>query len=228
VSEERQAPVTARRPRGRPRLTEPTAEYVRRRAEIIETASRVFHSHGYEAGSLDDVAAELDLRKASLYYYVDSKAQLLYLIFDRAISLALRRLDELSEIEDPTERVAAFIAHQVSVVAEERSLFSVFFESRPRLDPEYEERIRVKERRYLRHYVEAVALAIDAGVLPRIDPRFGAQAILGMSSWVYKWFDPAEDDAKELTSDFVALILKLRVPVDALSSADVLKHVANG
>jgi AcrR family transcriptional regulator len=220
---EEQPPAKAPRGRGRPRLTEPSAEYVRRRAEIIETAARVFHARGYEAGSLDDVAAELDLRKASLYYYVDSKAQLLYWIFDRAISLALQRLDELAAIQDPAERLAAFIVHQVSVVAEERSLFTVFFESRPRLDSEYEEEIRRKERRYLQHYVSAVALAIDADVLPKIDPRYGAQAILGMSSWVYKWFDPSSDDWRRLAADFIQLVLRVRMPVDGGSSADVIR-----
>jgi AcrR family transcriptional regulator len=223
VAEEQQSTPAPRAQRGRPRLTEPSPEFIRRRDEIIETAARVFHARGYEAGSLDDVAAELDLRKASLYYYVDSKAQLLYWIFDRAITLALKRLDELSEITDPAERLGAFIAHQVSIVAEERSLFTVFFESRPRLDSDYEEEIRRKERRYLHRFVDAVANAVEAGVLPPIDPRHGAQAILGMSSWVYKWFDPADSEWGRVADDFNQLVLRVRVPVEALSSADVVR-----
>jgi AcrR family transcriptional regulator len=215
---------TPRRRRGRPRLTGPTVDYTRRREEIIETATRVFHARGYEAGSLDDVAAELDLRKASLYYYVDSKAQLLYLIFDRAISLALQRLDELSQLTDPRDRLAAFIAHQVSIVAEERSLFSVFFESRPRLDADYEDQIRAKERLYLRRFVDAVAAAVGAGVIPDVDPRYGAQALLGMSSWVYKWFDPDADDWEKMAGDFVELILKVRLPLKEMASSGVLQQ----
>lgn len=148
-----------------------------------------------------------------------SKAQLLYLIFDRAISYALEHLEELAEIPDPTERLAAFMVHQVSIVAGERSLFYVFFESRPRLEQDYEEQIRAKERRYVRHYVEAVAAAVEAGVLPEIDPRRGAQAILGMSSWVYKWFDPRQDDWRAVASDFVDLVLKVRLPLEALSAS---------
>src|SRR5690606_29007945 len=65
--------------RGRPRLTEPTPEYLARREEIVAAAARTFRARGYDSASLDDVAAELDLRKASLYHYVDSKAHLLYL-----------------------------------------------------------------------------------------------------------------------------------------------------
>jgi AcrR family transcriptional regulator len=196
------------RRRGRPRLTEPSPEYLRRRDEIIETAVRVFHESGYEAGSLDDVATATDLRKASLYYYVDSKAQLLYLIFDRAISSALERLDELSTIEDPAQRLAAFIEHQVSMVADERSLFAVFFDSRPRLDAAYEDRIRDKERRYYGRFVDAVRAAVAAGSIPPIDPRYGAQALLGMTSWTYKWYEPGEHDITALARDYVRLVLR--------------------
>jgi AcrR family transcriptional regulator len=218
VKNQEPAPPTRSR-RGRPRQTELSPEYIRRREEIIETAARVFHASGYETGSLDDVAAEMDLRKASLYYYVDSKAQLLYWVFDRAISLSLERLNELSEIEDPGERLAAFIAHQVSVVAEERSLLTVFFESRLRLDAAFEDAIRQKERRYIKLYIDAVTNAIGAGVIPEINPRYGAQAILGMASWVYKWFDPDVVNWADVAGDFIQLIFRAHVPVDALSSA---------
>lgn len=203
-----QASGESPRRRGRPRLTEPSAEYLRRRDEIIETAVQVFHESGYEAGSLDDVARAMDLRKASLYYYVDSKAQLLYLIFDRAISSALERLDELSAIEEPAQRLAAFVEHQVSMVADERSLFAVFFDSRPRLDASYEEQIRDKERRYYGRFVDAVRAAAAAGTIPPIDPRYGAQALLGMTSWTYKWYQPGEHDIAAVARDYVRLVLR--------------------
>ena len=108
-------------------------------------------------------------------------------------------------------------------MAEERSLLTVFFESRLRLDAVYEEAIRQKERRYIRLYIDAVSNAVDAGVIPEINPRYGAQAILGMTSWVYKWFDPAEGNWADVASDFIQLILRTRVPVNALSSADIVQ-----
>lgn len=186
-------PPESRR-RGRPRQVEPSPQYQARLAEIVESAARVFHEKGYEAGSLDDVAGALDLRKASLYHYVHSKAELLYLIFDRAITSGLQQLSKLAANEDPAKRLIGLIDHQVRLMAAESSMFTVFFDQRPRLDGVYEERIRAKERRYLATYADAVAAASDAGVIPAVDPRYGAQAILGMTSWVYKWLDPERDD----------------------------------
>lgn len=217
----------AKRPRGRPRLTSPSPEYVARLDQIVEAAAEIFFLKGYDAGSLDDVAEALDLRKASLYHYVNGKAQLLYHIFDRALTIGLARLDELAAAnEDPVDRLVAFVSHQVSIVAEERSMFSVFFSARPRLEDEFEKRIRELERRYLHFYIEAAKGAMDAGAIPTGNPRYTAQAILGMSSWVYKWFDPNEDDWADICRSFVQLILHAQVPVAMPSSQEMLRRAA--
>ena len=200
--------ATERRPRGRPRLTEPSAEYRRRMDEIVTTAIEVFRRDGYDTGSLDEVAEQLGLRKSSLYHYVGSKAELLFLVFDRAITVALERLEELTGIADPEERLRALIAHQVELITGEPLMFAVFFDSRPRLAADYERDIRAKERRYIRIYAEAVEAAGTAGVIPAVDARYGAQGLLGMLIWVYKWFEPGRDDPATVTQAFIDLLIR--------------------
>jgi hypothetical protein len=97
-------------------------------------------------------------------------------------------------------------------MTEESQLFAVFFDSRPRLDEFYERAILSKERRYVRIYAEAVQAAVEGGHIPEMDPRYGAQAILGMTTWSYKWFDPQRDDREALIDAYVRLILRGPVP----------------
>jgi AcrR family transcriptional regulator len=196
-----------RQPRGRPRLTQPSPEFLARRAEIVEVAADVFRAKGYDAGSLEDVALATGLRKASLYYYVRSKSELLYLVFDRAITIALRRLAAIAEIADPRERLAALIRHQVVTVAAEPSLFTVFFDQRPGLVEEHAREIGEKERQYVRVLARGMADAIAASAVRNTHARYGAQGILGMASWVYKWLDPARDDPEAVAEQFVLMIL---------------------
>jgi len=213
-----------KRPRGRPRLTSPSPEYVAKLEQIIDAAAAVFSEKGYEAASLEDVAEALDLRKASLYHYVNSKGQLLYFIFDRYLRVAQGRMQELSaSIEDPVELLVALISHQVSVVAEERDLLSAFFSARPRLDPELEQRIHELEREYLQFYIDAARAAMECGAIPKGNPRFAAHAIMGMSSWVHKWFDPNQDDWTDVCRYFVRLVLHGDAPASLPSSQDILK-----
>jgi len=194
--------------RGRPRQTEPSERHRARRDEIIDTAIRVFHANGYESGSIDDVASSLDLRKGAIYHYFPSKAHLLFSIFDRAITTALVRLEEFDRIADPVERLTALIRHQATIVATEPDLFTVFFDQRPRLDEEFEREIRVKERRYLRSFETAAEAAIAAGALPPAEPRYAAQAILGMTSWTYKWLRPGVDSVETAAEVMVRLLIR--------------------
>ncbi len=184
----------AKRRPGRPRQDAPTKAYLERQGEIVDMAIEVFRERSYESSTLEDVAKSLQMSRASLYHYVPSKAHLLYLVFDRAISLALARMEEISAIADPSERLRALIEHQVHTIASNPSMFSVFFGDRPSLEDRYEAEIAAKERRYLAILIDAVREVEAAGIVPARDPHLVAQAILGMTSWLYKWYSPKRDD----------------------------------
>lgn len=189
-------------------MTEPSGRHLARREEITEAAIKVFHAKGYDAGSMDDVAHALDLRKGAIYHYFPSKGHLLYSIFDRAITTALDLLEEYERIADPAQRLAALIRHQAILVARDPGLFTVFFDQRPRLEEVFEQEIRAKERQYLQTFVAAVESAVAAGALPDLEPRYAAQAILGMANWTYKWFREGRDSAEELAETMVRLVLR--------------------
>ena len=196
----------APRPRGRPRHIRPSAAFLARRAEIVDVAIAVFRERGFKQANLDDVAASLGTGRASLYHYVPSKAHLLYLIFDRAITTTLDTMDRLAVIPDPGERLEALIRQQVHTIAANPGLFVVFFGDRPALDERYEADIRPKERRLLRHLIEAVKAASAAGELQSVEPRLAAQAILGMVNWFHQWYDPGRDSPDAFADVCVHLI----------------------
>jgi len=197
----------APRKRGRPRNLEPSEDYRRQLHSIVTVAAEVFRDKGYDAGSLDDVAAALGLRKASLYYYVKRKSDLLRLVFDRAITAALGEVDTLLHIAEPRERLAALVRHQALLVVGDPSLFAVFFDERSGLEAEDLAEIRAKERQYFRHFVAAVGAAMDAGVLARADPKMVANTLIGMTSWAYKWFEPRRDSPEAFADACVSLVL---------------------
>src|SRR5919106_1498647 len=155
------AEVKARRRPGRPRLEQPSPEYLARREEIIDAAVEVFRVRGYDSATLDDVAAAIDFRRASLYHYIPSKAHLLYLIHDRATTHAMRQLEESRKIGDPRQRLVAFVRDQVTEVARQPGMVKVLFDDRAALDERYEGEIVEKERRFLKEIVALVAEAVD-------------------------------------------------------------------
>jgi len=198
-----------RKKRGRRRHTEPSAYYLERREAILDVAAALFREKGFGGASIEDVASELDMSKATVYYYIPSKAVLLAMIADRAMTRALEKMAKIREIPDPVTRLKELIRHQVYTIAAEPWLFNVFFDQKQYLDEKYRERLRSKERRYLKVFIEAVKACVDTGALPpRVDPRYGAHAIVGMTSWLYKWYQPERDDVDQFLEACLALVEK--------------------
>ena len=197
----------ARRGPGRPRLEQPSPEYVARREEIVAKAAELFREKGFDALTLDDVADALGFRRASLYYYVKSKSHLLSLIFEGALESTLRELAEETRIADPVERLRVLIRKRIRKIADKGDMFTLFFDHRSRLDSRYDDVIRTQERRYFRMYQNAVAAAVKAGAIDNVDTRYATQAIFGRTNWTYKWFRPGRDDADDFADVCIRFIL---------------------
>ena len=57
-----------------------------RRAEIVETADRLFRQHGYAKCSVEMIIREIGVAKGTFYYYFKSKPDILEAIVDKTLS----------------------------------------------------------------------------------------------------------------------------------------------
>jgi AcrR family transcriptional regulator len=86
--------------RRRAALREGGPSYTARREEVVQVAAQLFREKGYERTTLNDVASALGTDRASLYYYVGSKEELLQEIVRRVL------IQNLEMAERVIDRVA--------------------------------------------------------------------------------------------------------------------------
>src|SRR5438309_11044675 len=80
------------------------------RQEILRTAARLFQQRGYDATSMNDVAASLKLSKGGLYHHFQSKDEILFEIMNHAMELTQERvITPVSGIVGAEERLRALI-----------------------------------------------------------------------------------------------------------------------
>ena len=199
--------VTEARPRRGPKpLKGPSPEYLARQEEIVAAATEVFRTKGYAAATLEDVAETLAMRRSALYYYIRSKNQLLWLIHQRVLTVIIRTMEGVRGIEDPAERLTTALRVHVEAIVRHRDLFKVFFEDRVPLSDAEQKRLRHLEQRYVQAFTSTVGAAIDVGLIPAGDPRQTALALIGLGTWIYRWFDPEQDDPEAVVETCIRLV----------------------
>src|SRR5208282_6294889 len=77
---------------------------------ILRHAAQVFSEKGYEGASIRDISRASGVSLAGLYYYVESKQKLLYLIQIYTFRTILARLEKrLSGVTDPVEKLRILV-----------------------------------------------------------------------------------------------------------------------
>ena len=104
------------------------------RQEILRTAARLFQQRGYDATSMNDVAAALKLSKGGLYHHFQSKDEILFNLMNHAMDITQARvIDGVKGIADPEERLRMLIRRHIEVVmsVRDREITVMLHENHP-------------------------------------------------------------------------------------------------
>ena len=174
------------------------------RSEILTAAAELFRARGYRATTLEDLARRLGISKKTLYGHFRSKEDLLAAIFHRTMSLVEEGLAAIrASRAAPAEQLREVIRHQVRTVVAEQAFLTVFFAEEAALPMRLRRAIVRRKARY-DHVVEAIVRR--CGRLA-VHPRLIVFALLGMSNWTHKWYDPTGRwDAQFIAEAFISLI----------------------
>ena len=163
------------------------------RQEILRTAARLFQQRGYDATSMNDVAAALKLSKGGLYHHFQSKDEILFEIMNHAMEITEERvLAPARAIADPEARLRALIRLHIEVVLspQDREITVMLHENHP-LPPTLRRRINARKKDYI-HFVESLMAEVQRIRQGKgsVSPRAAAFALLGMINWIYQWYRP--------------------------------------
>lgn len=174
------------------------------REDILWAAAEVLHRNGYEATTMKDIAAQVNLTAASLYHHFKNKDFLLLNVLEVGIDYTIAKLEAAAAADmSNAEKLAGMIrSHVVSVTGNVAVGAAMVFEIRAVLnvsskngDDKFMAEFGARRNQFFarRDYFESlfrgvIEAGIEAGEFRQVDADIVTKAILGAHNWVGVWF----------------------------------------
>jgi TetR/AcrR family transcriptional regulator, regulator of autoinduction and epiphytic fitness len=189
----------------------------RRKAEMIRTATDLLSAHGYQGMSLEDVAEQTDIAKATLYHYFSGKDELVAAVLEAlTVEVNTRLESELAQVADHSylEQLRALIREQVRILTETAPEVATVF-SWPKSWPEsFDPMIKDSRRRHDAIFRRVVDAGMAAGDFDCPDADVALQCLHGVLNQSSLWIRPSlpperKAELREAVVDTAARMFRL-------------------
>lgn len=168
--------------------------------DILIAAAAVLQRNGYDATTMKDIAAGVNLTAASLYHHFKNKDALLLAVLEYGLGQALTKIEPIVASSQPAaEKLRAMIHTHIDGVTEHPAIgAALVFEIRTLMtgksvDDDYQARrdaffkMRDSFESQFRRVLEE---GIRNGEFRAVDVAVVTRAMLGAHNWVGVWYKP--------------------------------------
>ena len=166
---------------------------------LRDGAARLFWKNGYAATSIRELAGSLGVQKASLYYHIEGKEDLLYDICVESLGNIRGAVTRALEGEDdPLKRVRAMIRAHVVSMLDDREKHATMLTELKALSPDRRDRVVRLRDEYEVLIRGVLAGAQEAGALSRETPaKELGLGLCNLLNWTIFWYRPDGDLSPE-------------------------------
>jgi AcrR family transcriptional regulator len=171
---------------------------------LLDVAVAAFNERGYDATSMDELAARLGVTKSAIYHHVPSKVELLRLALDRALDALSAVTEEPGATSGPAiDRLEHVVRGSVRVLVAELPFVTLLL--RVRGNSPVEEAALQRRREFDRVVTALVRAAEEEGdVRPDVDPAVTSRLLFGTVNSLTEWYRPGRGADDGLTPDALA------------------------
>ncbi|MBM7807875.1 AcrR family transcriptional regulator [Geodermatophilus bullaregiensis] len=168
---------------------------------LLDVAVAVFNERGYDATSMEELAARLGVTKSAIYHHVPSKVELLRMALDRALDALFAVTEEPAAVTGRAiDRLEHVVRGSVRVLAAELPFVTLLL--RVRGNSPVEEAALGRRREFDRIVTDLVRAAEDEGdVRPDVDPAVTSRLLFGTVNSLTEWYRPGGSLSADALAD---------------------------
>jgi AcrR family transcriptional regulator len=156
---------------------------------LIQKATDLFYEYGYTRAPIRKITEDLELQNTIIYYYFQSKDELLFAIIDAIADELIDNLEDIVEkVDDPLERLRQMLFNQILLIKTKKKEVKILVEDTDKLPRDLLGKILKKHRKIYDLYSYQLRRLQRAKRIKEIEFPVINFAIFGMINWSYQWF----------------------------------------
>ncbi|NNN29286.1 TetR/AcrR family transcriptional regulator [Streptomyces sp. S3(2020)] len=181
-----------------------------RRQKIIDTAAELFARRGYAATSVNDLGRAVGLAKGALYYYIDSKENLLIEIQSRVMTPLLSRARQIAALDaHPLVRLRLLSESLLTIIFRRLDHIWVYEHDYRSLTGAPLKALLGQRAEFERVVKGLLTEAIEQDAFRAVDPRVATLQFLNLHNHTYQWAKPGGRwDAAFLSREYCGTLLR--------------------
>ena len=158
--------------------------------QILAHAQRLFMEQGFRAVSMRQIAEQVGLTKAALYYHFQDKEELFVAIVERYLQRIAEVMDQAAAQGTTCRARLTAIVHAIlTQPVEERAILRLASQELSNISPEARSRFLVLyHEKFIGRLAALIETGVAAGELRAVDARLATWTLLGM---MYPYFHPS-------------------------------------
>jgi AcrR family transcriptional regulator len=186
------------------------------RERILQSAAEVLAERGYAGATLNEFADRANTKAGSLYYYFESREDLIREIMTRGITETIDHVtaavDSLPPKATSQERLAAAISAHVRYLLTDSNIARASIRALGQAPVDVQGPAIVLHREYGRYLAKLIDDATQDGYLdPSIDSRVLRLLIAGALNWSTAWYDPDGEASVDVIAELAARLATGRI-----------------
>ncbi len=211
-----------------------------RRRQIIEGAMQVFAAKGFHGATVREIADAAGLTMGTMYNYVRSKEDILYIVYDFMTTILTEGLEKtIAETEDPREKVSAALRHNMELIYQYRDVIMFLYREAGNYDRESVRTVLAQETKYIEVFEELLRQRFAGRKLNEARLKLAADilsylnVILVLRGWSLRRRHKSMDDVVDGILEFVEHAIEIVEDTDmdhghTLTSGNQPNPIAKG
>ncbi|MGF6727244.1 AcrR family transcriptional regulator [Paraburkholderia sp. GAS41] len=149
-----------------------------RRDHLIKAAIAVFIEKGFHEATVRDIGKAANMTQGTIYNYVKSKDDILYLVCDRIVTeYQLKVKRAIDEVDDPAARIKAALRATTEIVHNHENEILLIYQNSHLLDKRSRKVILARVKEFIQMFEDIVTQASSQAKITVRNPRIAANIV---------------------------------------------------